>query len=236
MRGRMDLLQIQTQGRGKSRILRPICSHLTHLLPQRIMHKRRMEPARCEPKAMDDLKAAQHGDRQAFRRVVEVNHMFAYRVALGALGNSEEAGETAQEAFIRVWKHLPAFDMNKRFTTWLYTIVTRLCIDRIRARQRRAGFLVPLDDRELRGASFDEHVERSIDLRDRVALIRSTIPSLPPKQRLVFILRDLEDLSIAEISDICALSPESVRTSLSVARRRIRLALVRALGEEVSVL
>ncbi len=78
------------------------------------------------------LRAAQQGNAQAFGGLVRTYNGYAYSLAKCFLGNEEDALDVVQETFVRVWKHLPAFDFRCKFTTWMYRIVINLCRDRAR--------------------------------------------------------------------------------------------------------
>ncbi|MFC2145837.1 RNA polymerase sigma factor [Acidobacteriota bacterium] len=86
-----------------------------------------------EPWIRDILLASQNGDTRAFEKLVETYQGYAFSLARRFLGNEEDAQDVVQEAFIRVWKHLPAFDYRCKFTTWMYRIVTNLCLDRVKS-------------------------------------------------------------------------------------------------------
>jgi RNA polymerase sigma-70 factor (ECF subfamily) len=165
----------------------------------------------------------QSGDMQAFRTLVRENQSYAFGLALRVLHNEQDAEDVTQEAFIRVWKHLRGFDPRSRFTTWLYSIVSNLCLDRLRS-EKRWRKLVTREDtgnesEQLPGTQRPEDIQSNIEL---VGIIRRLTERLPPKQRLVFTLRDFEECSIEETSEMTGLSVGAVKTNLYHARRHIR--------------
>ncbi|MBN1895995.1 sigma-70 family RNA polymerase sigma factor, partial [bacterium] len=81
------------------------------------------------------------GDADAFRPVVIHYQEFAHAVAFRILQHEEDARDVVQESFVRVWKNISKFDARKSFSTWLYRIVTRLCLDRLKSRKRRLKML-----------------------------------------------------------------------------------------------
>jgi RNA polymerase sigma-70 factor (ECF subfamily) len=165
----------------------------------------------------DLLDRCLRGERQAFRQLVEGSQRYAFRLAFRMVWDEDEAREIVQEAFIRVWKHLPAFDRNTRFTTWLYRIVVNLSHDTLRRRAR--GRMVPLDDA---ATLVSTEQESTLINRDLAARVRALAEDLPPAQRTVFVLRDLQDLSIEETAEVLSMSPGAVKANLCYARRRIR--------------
>jgi RNA polymerase sigma-70 factor (ECF subfamily) len=173
--------------------------------------------------------SAQRGDPQAFRRIVEQTREMAFAVAFRLLTNEDEARESAHESCIRMWKALDQYDPARRFTTWFYQIVTNTALDRLRSRSRWRRLFTPMntlqddpgDRRDAAGRIDNEHLGRSI---------RQLTEHLPLKQRAVFVLRDLQDLTTEETATILKMSNESVKTNLHHARRNIRLLLEERFG------
>jgi RNA polymerase sigma-70 factor, ECF subfamily len=164
------------------------------------------------------LRRCKAGDRAAFAILVREHYGLAYGLALRMVCDEADADDVAQEAFIRVWRGLDRFDVETRFTTWLYTIVTNLSLDQLRRRRRRdvnrkEGWAEPLDP------GNQEAVVCNADL---ARIVRHLAGGLPETQRLVFTLRDLQDLPVTTVCEITGLSSESVRTNLHYARRKIR--------------
>ncbi len=162
------------------------------------------------------------GDRQAFRQLVTSCQQYAFALAFRIVWDEDEAKEIVQEAFIRVWKNLPSYDPAIRFTTWLYRIVVNLSYDAARRWTRRQGRSLPLEAADGQGTDGTPEAEAALINRDLAAKIRAFSEDLPPTQRMVFVLRDLQDLSISETAEILSISPAAVKTNLCYARRSIR--------------
>lgn len=168
------------------------------------------------------LRACREGDRNAFQRLVETCQGYAFSLAIRFLGNEEDAGDIVQETFIRVWKHRHRFDFRCKFTTWLYRIVVNLCYDHGRARNRQNGLF------DSNSPELPLQWATPIDLEDNkikkelAAIIAGLARQLTPRQQAVFVLRDLQDLDVAEVSEILGISKGSVKSNLSLARRNIR--------------
>lgn len=174
------------------------------------------------------VRGSLQGDRMAFRRLMESHQRYAYALAVKLLHDEDDAKDVVQEAFIRVWNNLATYRPEIKFTTWLYKIVVNLCYDKMKMESRRknifgylAGFMtindVP-DDRDLH-----DEVEK-LDLRE---YILSAATKLPPMERLIFHLRDVQDFSIEETAEIAGISIGSVKTNLCYARKRIRIAVTK---------
>ncbi|MCZ7558192.1 MAG: RNA polymerase sigma factor [Bacteroidia bacterium] len=168
------------------------------------------------------------GDSTAFAGLIRMHQQYAQTLALRLLLDEEEAREATQEAFVRVWQHLPRFDEGVKFTTWLYTIVTNICLDTLRARKRSRALFVPYPVDELPD-SLD--IEARHDNEQLLNLIRSLSSRLTEAQRLVFTLRDLQDLSVEEVREISGMNANTIKTHLCNARRNIR-ALLQAMHEK----
>ena len=171
------------------------------------------------------------GDLPAFRLLMESHQQYAYAVAFRLLHDTENTKDVVQEAFIRVWNNLHAYRREVKFTTWLYKIVINLCYDRMKMESRRQkwfGYVARLseDDKVAQGRNLDEDIENA-DLREHILC---EARKLPPRQHLVFHLRDIQDFSIEEIAEMASMSVSSVKTNLCYARRRIRVAVMNMQG------
>ena len=166
---------------------------------------------------------AKKGDLEAFRVLVEHYQTFVYRVAFRLLSNKEDAEDSVQECFVRVWKNLSRFDLNKKFTTWLYRIVTNLCFDRLRSAKRKDNNIDYNTDLSL--IKDKKNPDTLLDNKDMLKIIQKLADTLPPKQRIVFVLRDLEDKDINSVAAILKMTQQSVKSNLYFARRFLRTKL-----------
>ena len=165
------------------------------------------------------LAACRQGNTEAFKTLVETYQHYAFRVAFRLLSDSEGARDVVQESFIRIWKHRRKIDPQKKFTTWLYRIVTNLCYDRLKSPAARTDSLdSALSERLVSG----ENPEKSVSDKEIVDIIHRFIRFLAPKQKLVFVLRDIECLSMKEVSAITGIRTGAVKTHLYLARRAVR--------------
>jgi RNA polymerase sigma-70 factor (ECF subfamily) len=139
------------------------------------------------------------------------------------LCDEEEAKDVVQESFIRVWKHISNFSLKSKFTTWLYKIVVNLCYDKMKSQKRKKAVLIRNFDKEMLDlAPYPENIEEELINKELAGLIRNIADELSTKQRIVFILRDLQDLKISEVSQILNMPESSVKTNLYHARLNIR--------------
>ena len=125
-----------------------------------------------------------------------------------------------------MWMHRAEFRTDVKFTTWLYRIVTNLCLDFLRARRRRDNIFLRMGDEVAEPMEEDSRSpEELAGNRDLAGKILRLAENLPERQRIVFTLRDLQDQTIEEVAAIVGISPASVRTSLCYARAAIRTQL-----------
>ena len=180
--------------------------------------------ARKEEAAIDHalVKRAQTGDEDAFARLVGRHQRRAYRVARNLVPTDEDAQDLAQEAFLRVFRNLARFDFGHDFTTWLYRIVTNLCIDFLR--KRRSAYSVsqgvdedggPLELEDENQAAPSDHAEAM----ETAAEVDEVLQTLAPHFQSVLTLRELEGLSCPEIAEIVGATHVTVRWRLHRGRK-----------------
>ena len=182
------------------------------------------------------VRRAKDGDTAAFRALVEKFQNRVFVIALGVLGSREDAEDVVQEAFLKAYRNLKSFREQSSFYTWLYRIVFNLSVDLSRKRYRRsespiaeAAVLdsVAQNSVENRGRTMahlpgpDEQLQRS-ELRVR---IKQAIAALSPEHRTVVLLREIEGLSYAEISEVVGCSKGTVMSRLHHARKRLQRSL-----------
>ena len=158
------------------------------------------------------------GNKEAFRWVVQQHQRLVFSLGLKMLADEEEAKDVVQETFIRVWQHIGDFDPQKPFTTWLYTIASRLCLDRLK--QMRRILPLPEDERVLHRFANDE--QQTLENNEWVSIVRMLADDLSPKQKLVFTLCQMEGLPSSEVEQITGLDAKQVKSNLYVARQTIR--------------
>lgn len=175
------------------------------------------------------LSRCKNGDKSAFQWVVTTYQQRVFSVALKMLADEEEAKDVVQETFIRVWQELASFDLQRPFSTWLYTIATRLCLNRLK--QARAFTSSPLDEQTLHRFATATDSHQALENREWVSIVRLLAEGLSTKQRLVFTLCQLEGLPSAEVEQITGMDARQVKSNLYTARQTIRKRL-KELGYE----
>lgn len=176
---------------------------------------------------VDRLRAAARGDRRAFEEVVLLRRDVVVRIARRIVGDPEDARDVAQAVFLKLWKVLRRFDVERRFDTWLYRITVNAAIDHLRERGPR-GMLQPLpDDPSTLAAVGDPGAAREADLGELRRAFLRLAAGLAPKQRAVFVLREIEGLETPEIARVLGVAESTVRNHLLQARQILRRGLLR---------
>jgi len=163
---------------------------------------------------------AKAGSYEAFEELVNRYENKIYRLGLNITGNSEDAEDVLQEAFLKAFQHLPEFRADSRFYTWLVRIAVNEGL--MKLRKRRTDRSVPMEDetgeegeiipREL--ADWKPNPEQLYAQAQIETILRNAAQTLPPAYRTVFLLRDVEDLSTAETASVLNLSEGTVKARL----------------------
>jgi len=182
----------------------------------------RAEPiASAIPLPTDDdlVAAAVNGQGEAFGILVERYERAVYHLAVRTLRDAEEAKDATQEAFFKGFRALRTFRPGAKFSTWIFTIVYRVCCDRLARRKRYSGDELP--DRADPSAGPQEQAESA----DEARRLRAAIDALPEKYRTVITLFHLQNKQYEEIAQVLDLPLGTVKTHLFRAKDRLRKAL-----------
>jgi len=156
------------------------------------------------------------GDLDAFDEIVRRHQHTAWRIAHRFLGDPAEAEDVAQEAFLRILAAAPRYKPGAAFSTYLYRVVARLCIDY--ARKKRPIFTNTLPE------TVDSSPDPATALvqKDRDALVRKALDALPTRQRMAVILKYYEGLSYGEIARAMGTTVKAVERLLCRARKTLQ--------------
>jgi RNA polymerase sigma-70 factor (ECF subfamily) len=173
----------------------------------------------AEQEEREIIRMAIAGNAEAFREIVIQNQSFLYAVAYRFLGKAEDAEDVVQESFIRMWKNLPTYRAEVKLSTWLYRIVVNLCLDMLKSSHRKQQKSSVEINEEW---NFSNHaVDHVVHAHELHALIQEAASELTPKQKAVFILRDLEGLLVEEVCEILSMSANNVKSNLYYARQQM---------------
>ena len=172
---------------------------------------------------------AKDGNAEAFGRLVKLHQRRAVSLAYRLLGNSEDAGDVAQEAFVRAFKSLSQLDDPARFRPWLMRVVSNLSLNFRRSRAARAAG--PLDEDAV-GTGDRRRVSRGLRISgegegDRLPAethdaVSAALEQLPEGQRLALILFSVEGMPQKEVAEVLDCSVELVKWNVFQARKKLK--------------
>lgn len=179
------------------------------------------------------IQAARSGDQAAFAALVEANQAMVYSLAYRMTGNSEDAADLTQEAFLNAWRGLSKFGGQAAFSTWLYRLASNACIDFLRREKRRSALSMTLedgDDEERQADLPDQRwsPERELERKEARQALQEGLAALSPEHREVLLLRETEGLSYQEISQALDLEEGTVKSRIARARTALRDFLVKS--------
>jgi RNA polymerase sigma-70 factor, ECF subfamily len=182
----------------------------------------------------DLIRAAQRGDRVAFETLVRQYDQAVLRLALHLTGSEADAQDIYQEAFLKAYRHIGNFRFECSFYTWIYRIVTNLCLDYLRKRQIRkedapvimdsGGQEVDLLDRVSDDRAM-ANPERDLMARELGAKINLALGRLTPRERMVFELKHYQGLRLRTIGEMLNTTEETAKNTLFRATQKLRSAL-----------
>ena len=181
------------------------------------------------------VEQARAGSRVAFEELVRRYDRDVLRLALNLMKRTEDARDVYQEAFLKVYRNLHRFRFECSFYTWLYRIVTNVCLDHLRRRQARPEDQAP----ELRATHQEDGVatdfferqrehratldpERHLIGQEIKAKLAAAMERLSPRERIVFEMKHYQGLKLRAIGDALGTSEETVKNSLFRATRKLR--------------
>jgi len=181
------------------------------------------------------IERAQAADRTAFELLVQRYDRQVLRLALNVLGSAEDARDVYQEAFLKIYRNLHRFRFECAFYTWIYRIVTNICLDHLRRRRSHPEEQPPLprsvsseerrdgdffDRQQETGAHSDP--ERQVLGQEIGRKVEAALQALSPRERVVFEMRHYEGMKLRAIGEALGTTEETVKNSLFRATRKLR--------------
>ncbi|MBV1758897.1 MAG: sigma-70 family RNA polymerase sigma factor [Dethiosulfatibacter sp.] len=173
------------------------------------------------------IKRSQKGDINSFEELIKDYKKIAYNIALKMLKNKEDAEDVSQEALIKVYKSIDRFNMDSSFKTWLYRIVVNTCLDHVRKNKENPISI----DQPIRSG----HDEFYMDVEDNrptpqevletkltQKMVMDAVNELDEDFKSIIILRDINDLSYEEISEILECNIGTVKSRISRGRQKLK--------------
>ena len=174
------------------------------------------------------------GNTDAFETLVRRKTGKVYAICYRLTSNPEDARDVSQLAFVKLWENLERYDPAFAFDTWMYRMVTNVAIDWLRSRQSRDAAV----NSNLRLVRTTADADQGVSLqRKEIGRVFDDVSSvLSPKQKTIFVMREMEDLSSAEISRVLGCRESTVRNHLFNARKLMQQELKRRYPEYASLL
>ena len=167
------------------------------------------------------------GDIAAFEELVRLHQNQVFSIALRMSGNREDALDISQETFVRVWRALPQFNSESKFSTWLYRIVSNICTDFYRKNSRMQTVSITTsydegEDTQLELPDEKHSPERSVENDELSDALERAINELKPEWKTVFVMREISDMSYSEIAEALEIEEGTVKSRLFRARRQLQ--------------
>jgi RNA polymerase sigma-70 factor (ECF subfamily) len=180
------------------------------------------------------IRAAQRGDRTAFEALVRQYDQAVLRLALHLTGSESDAQDVYQDAFLKAYRHIGNFRFECSFYTWIYRIVTNLCLDHLRKRQTRKEDSPVVTDANGQEMDMLERVsddraganpERDLMRRELGGKIAAALTKLTPRERMVFELKHYQGLRLRTIGEMLNTTEETAKNTLFRATQKLRSVL-----------
>jgi RNA polymerase sigma-70 factor (ECF subfamily) len=189
------------------------------------------------------IERLQSRDERAFLELVQLYQIRVYKLVLRMVGRPDEAEDMAQEVFVQVFKAVATFRGDSKLSTWIYRIAVNLCKNRLKYLGRRKSEVQ--DEYEAAEEKAELGVARGVTTSDLSRpdqlvegyqlerIVELAIAEMDPDFREILVLRDIEDLSYEELSQITGLADGTVKSRLHRARGMLKAAVERKLGEKI---
>jgi len=182
------------------------------------------------------IERVQSGDRAAFEVLVQRYDRQVLRLALNVLGSAEDAQDIYQEAFLKIYRNLPRFRFDCAFYTWIYRIVTNVCLDHLRRRRSHPEDQAPVIhtdasderrsadffDRQQAAGGGESNPERNLLGLEIGNKIEAALQALSPRERVVFEMKHYQGLKLRAIGEALGTTEDTVKNSLFRATRKLR--------------
>jgi RNA polymerase sigma-70 factor (ECF subfamily) len=178
------------------------------------------------------VRQAQSGNQAAFAQLVHTYDQTVLRLALRLTGSESDAQDIHQEAFLKVYKKLDGFRFECSFATWMYRIVTNVCMDHLRRnRTRKKNGAIEVNNDDMLDQLSDDRPgnnpeQQLLDLELSAQILRA-LERLTPRERMVFDLKHFQGLKLRSVSEILNTSEGSVKMTFFRATRKLRFQLSR---------
>jgi RNA polymerase sigma-70 factor (ECF subfamily) len=179
-----------------------------------------------QPRERDDLDllvaAARRGERRAFDELVRRTFVDTYTLALRLTADEEDARDVVQEAYLRAWKGLPKFRGDAQFSTWMYRITANTAYSAVKRRRRHRVEALDAMIEEPVELHVDGQPEDAVESAQLLSRLAAALEQLPPKLRVLVVLKDVYGMSHEEIAEELGISVPAAKVRLHRGRKKLR--------------
>jgi len=165
------------------------------------------------------------GDSAAFEEIIIRYERRVFGLAMKLLGSSDDAQDAAQDVFLRVFKYIHRFDIGKPIEPWLMQMTVNVCRNIGRSRQRRWDTFPATVEPDIAMAPESSDPQAGLREEQERQMLWKALDCLPEKERLAVILRDINGLTTAQVARVLGSSETTVRSQVSRARVRMKVAI-----------
>jgi RNA polymerase sigma-70 factor (ECF subfamily) len=169
----------------------------------------------------DLIEECRNGNLQSFRKLIGISSPFAFSVAFRMLGDEDLAKDVVQETMVTIWSKLSKIRSAGSYKTWLYRIVVNKCYDQMRRKKKNPEERADERTWTLISNHIPDRPDNALENRETATVIGLLTEKLSPKQKSVFILIDLEEMTTEEVSEITGMSRRNIKANLHYARKNI---------------
>ncbi len=160
------------------------------------------------------------GDKKALGELVERHKKLAYGLALGLVGNKDDAHDISQEAFLRIYRSAGTYDNTQPFLPWFYTIISNLCKTWLKKRARRDNNMVDYESTDYLLVTTD-NPETSLEKQEAITNLRAALMQLQYDDREIITLQHFRGMSYEEIASLLRIPRGTVMSRLYYARKKL---------------
>jgi RNA polymerase sigma-70 factor (ECF subfamily) len=167
---------------------------------------------------------AQKGDKQAFRYLVDAYYPFVFNLAFRYLGNQADTEDVVQEACVKWWRHFAQFKNQSKLSTWLYALTLRTCIDYTKTPSYKRRKAQQPESNAMQMATT-ETPAKMLEANELAEHFKKAAEALNEKQKIVFVLKDLQGFTTEETMQISGQTKEQIKSNLFHARKQVSIYL-----------
>ena len=173
---------------------------------------------------MIDIKLIQEcrgGNLSNFRKLVELTSPFAFSLAFRMLGDEDLAKDVVQETLVTIWQKLKGIKSAEVYKIWIYKIVINKCYDQLRHKKRNREYVADEKTWQILSERFTQMPSSQLENDETARIIGMLTDKLSPKQKTIFILSEIEEMTSDEINEVTGISKTVIKANLYHARKSI---------------